>query len=226
MALYARVRGPELPAPTLKDLTTALEDGRFLVAEADGQILACSTLFPVTSATCHTYVGEFTGAFVDPRLRRGKPISMQTLMLGLRVLHHAVLLGDVIEPATNSLITVVKKDNRASIANVLKSGFVECGPQPDWLRYEELSWHGDYVKDEWRYFRATTETVRHLAGRLIAHGLLDWKFALVNARGPIDVSLVGFHDLELAAEDIKQLASGELTIELSDLPQKLIYAGD
>ena len=95
-ALYERERSPVLPPPTNKDLETALRDGRFIVGETEeGEIVACATMIPFSPADSVTYVGELTGAFVDERFRGGKPVNLQTLMLGLQVLHHVVLEGQI-----------------------------------------------------------------------------------------------------------------------------------
>lgn len=224
MALYTEQASDVLPPPTLKDLASAIEDGRLFVVQGPDGLLACSALVPLTSATCHSYVGELTGTFVAKPLRGGKPIGVQAILLGLRVLHHAVLLGDVTPPASNSLVTIVKKGNTYSSANVTRAGFVPCPERPPWLKYDELSWHGDHVEDEWEYFRATPETVKHLATQLIDHGLLDGKFTITIAEEPVDIHLRGFKELSRAREDLIAIAKGELEIPLSALPAKLSYA--
>lgn len=223
-ALYKRERSALLPPPSNKDLETALVDGRFIVSETEeGEIAACATMIPFSPAASVTYVGELTGAFVDERFRSGKPVNLQTVMLALRILHYVILEGEPIAPATNTFIIIARKNNAASLANVRKAGFVECGPQPDWMEYDKLSWHGDYDEGEWRYFRATSDTVQLLAKKFIDSGLLGGRCDTNTNSGNVEVELVGFHELELGAEDIKRIASGEYRVDLSDLPDELIY---
>jgi hypothetical protein len=214
-----------LPPPNNKDLETALKDGRFIVGETEeGEIVACATLIPFSPADSVTYVGELTGAFVDERFRGGKPVGLQTLMLGLRVLHHVVLEGESVRPAaTNTIITIVRKTNDASLANVKKAGFVECESQPDWMEYDQLSWHQGSGKDDWRCFRATSDTVQLLAKRLVDSGLLNGKLDIATSCGDVEVELTGFRELELGAEDIRKIASGRYRADLSDLPDDLLY---
>jgi hypothetical protein len=224
-ALYKREHSPALPSPTNKDLETALRDGRFIVGETEeGEIVACATMIPFSPADSVTYVGELTGAFVDKRFRGGKPVSLQTLMLGLRILHHVALEGESVKPAaTNTIITIVKKTNKASLANVKKAGFVECESQPDWLEYDKLSWHQGSDKDEWQCFRATSDTVQLLAEKLVDNGLLEGKLDIKTSSGGVEVELIGFRELKLAAADVREMASGQYRADLSDLPDELLY---
>lgn len=224
-ALYQRESSPVLPPPNNKDLETALTDGRFILGETEeGEIVACAAMIPFSPASSVTYVGELTGAFVDRRFRGGKPVSLQTLMLGLRVLHHVVLEGESAEPAaTNTIITIVKKTNEASLANVKKAGFIECESQPDWLEYDKLSWHAGSDKDEWQCFRATSDTLRMLTKKLVDNGLLDGKLDTKTSSGDVEVELIGFRELTLGAADIRKIASGEYATDLSDLPDELGY---
>lgn len=224
-ALYKREHSPMLPPPDNKDLETALRDGRFVVGETEqGEIVACATLIPFSPVGSLTYVGELTGAFVDKRFRGGNPVSLQTLMLGLRILHHVVLEGEPVKPATNTLMTIVRKGNANSLANAKKAGFVECEALPDWMEYDKLSWHGeDCDKDEWQCFRATSDTVQRLARRLVDNGLLGGKLDIATSSGDVEIELTGFRELELGAEDIRKIASGEYRVDLSDLPGELAY---
>ena len=224
-ALYQRESSPALPPPSNKDLETALTDGRFIIGETEeGEIVACAAMIPFSPASSVTYVGELTGAFVDERFRRGKPVNLQTLMLGLRVLHHVVLEGESVKPAaTNTIITIVKKTNANSLANVEKAGFIKCESQPEWLEYDKLSWHAGPDKDEWQCFRATSDTVQYLAKQLVENGLLGGKLETRTSSGDVEVELTGFRELTLGAADIRKMASGESPADLSDLPDELGY---
>ncbi len=214
-----------LPPPTNKDLETALRDGRFIVGETEeGEIVACATMIPFSPADSVTYVGELTGAFVDERFRGGKPVNLQTLMLGLRVLHHVVLEGESVKPAaTNTIVTIVEKTNERSLANVKKTGFVECELLPDWMEYDKRSWHEGSDKDKWQCFRATSDTVQFLAKKLVDNGLLNGKLDIKTSSGDVEVELTGFRELKLGTADIRKMASGQYRADLSDLPDELLY---
>ena len=222
-----RERSPLLPVPSNRDLETALRNGRFVVGtDASDAIAACATLVPLSSERSLNFVGELTGSFVDPRYRSGKPFGLQTLMLGLRLLHHAVLEGEAVPPATNTLITVVRHDNIRSLANVRRTGFVECDRLPRWLRFDLHSWTGGEDAAHWRFFRATDATLRRIAEVLVGHGLLTGRMRTVTATGAVEIALVGFRELDIGAADIREIAAGQYRVALAGLPETMTYPGD
>ena len=91
------------------------------------------------------------------------------------------------------------------------------------MEYDKLSWHGDYDEGEWRYFRATADTAQLLAKRFVDSGLLGRACEITANLGTFEVELAEFHELQLGAEDIERIASGEYRVDLSDLPEELIY---
>jgi hypothetical protein len=224
MKFYARERSDELPTPTAKDLATALEDGRLLfVEDQENQILATAAYIPITARSCLTVVGELTGTRVTDALNRGKPLNFQTLLLGLRVLHHIAYEGEPIPPGSYSIITIVKKTNEPSYKNIVKSKFVEFKERPEWLRFDELSWHGKYVEDDWRYFYATSETVQHLANQLISNGLLSWNMNLEVRAGRASIHFEGFRSIAAAAPDLIAFSSGARKAKIVPPPQSLLF---
>lgn len=222
MRFYAVNRSEYLPSPQSKDLINALRHGRQIVIDDFiGGLVGTAANIPFTDPTCSSFVGELTGTAVNPSLRGGSPVKLQTILLGLRVLHHAVLIGDAIDGST-SLLTIVKRENERSIKNILKAKFARCDKLPAWFKYDELAWHGSYVVDEWEYFVATSETVRFLARTLIDNGLLTSRINIETASGPTEVVFEGFRDLELARDDLLRIADGELEINLRPLPERLL----
>jgi len=189
----------------------------------DGEILACSAHIFVTPESAKTYVGELTGICVTSRLNGACPIRIHTLLLGLRVLHSVATMPTALGGASTSLITIVKASNERSLRGIRAAQFVEMQHRPAWLRFDELSWHGGDAGSDWTYFYATNETARHLAEKLIAVGLFDWKISLEVPSGSVVASLEGFHELRLAETDIRALAEGRQEVDWTPPPDGIVF---
>jgi hypothetical protein len=221
-AFYARERSDVLPPPTTKDLLDAVSKGRLIAAEdRQGRIIACTAQILLTPEGAKTYVGELTGTRVTEPLNGARPLRFHMLLLGLRLLNQAAGLPQSRAGASTSLVTIVKTSNERSLKGIRAAGFAELRDTPSWLKFDELSWHGDYVAGEWAYFFATNDTVRRVARTLIDAGLFTWRLNLENRHGSLDVQLDGFDDLRLAEADIRAIAEGRHTVDWVAPPAKI-----
>jgi hypothetical protein len=223
MRFYARERSANLPTPTVKDLTTALTDGRFLIAESeDGEIRACAAQIPLTTHSLSCLRRRVDRHSSDQTTQPWQANQLSDPDARFARAAPCCSLGRGSAACFEQPITIIKKENIGSLKNVRRAKFVDCEERPDWLRFDELSWHGDYVVDEWEYLLATSESVRYLADKLISNG-----FSKVNEHRhgvrPTEIALDGFRDLAVAQDDIRHIALGRRTIDLAPLPERLIF---
>lgn len=77
-----------------------------------------------------------SGARVTSRLNGFGPVGVQRLLLGASLLKHAAAEGMVAPGFSNTLLTIVRSDNRKSLANVVAAGSEPPQERPDWFATE------------------------------------------------------------------------------------------
>src|SRR6185436_7839687 len=103
-----------LPAPTAKTVGDTIAQGRILLVEAQGvaEIVASGALFDLSPATALTYVAELAGMRTTRAVGGLTPVTMQALLLGLRLLGHVTTEPRVARKgATNSIVATVHAGN-------------------------------------------------------------------------------------------------------------------
>jgi hypothetical protein len=220
-----------LPIPSVKDIGETIDSGRIILLETTirpSEIQACGAIFRYTPSNCKTYVGELAGMLALPAVNGLEPINTQTLLLGARLLGHAATEATAGPGRTNSLITIVKDGNQSSLKNVLAAGFHPLEERPDWIKYDEQAWLGSIVKEEWKYFYATNETIVSVAKKLEGVGLFGGLFKLrrIN-RSTKRPQLYTVHselrDIMHATEDLRQLIAGGHQVDLCPPPSSLVF---
>lgn len=224
MGFYREHTSVALPAPPVATLGSALSTGRFLLIEPldGGAILASAAIFDYSPPGWRTYVGELSGTRVTAPLNGFGPIGVQRLLLGARLLGHAATQSEHMQGCSSSLLTVVKSDNHNSIRNVEAAGFARLERRPDWIRYDEHSWNGAIVGDEWSYYVASDPTVRQAFADLAGVGIFSGAVRLSrNNRqtGEQEVIVIRsmLKDLDMSQEDLRAIHDGVRSSEL-DLP--------
>jgi hypothetical protein len=219
-----------LPIPSLKYIAVTIEDYRVILLEKidTSEILASAGIFRCSPRNSKTYVGELAGMLALPQVNGLKPVSAQTLLLGARLLGHMATDAEPGPGRTHSLITIVKDGNEKSLRNVLEAQFIPLDDRPDWFKYEELSWHGSIVQDQWRYFYASNETIVCIAKKLVDAGLLDRELCLSKTnRDTQEVENFYIHcelnDILNAAGEIHRLLRDEYRIDLCPPPADLVF---
>jgi hypothetical protein len=230
LQFYAKNRRQYLPPPSVKDIAETIGLHRIILLEArdTGQILASGAIFRYSPANSKTYIGELAGMLATEPVNGLRPVNAQTLILGARLLGHAATEAEPGSGRTNSLITIVHKDNRKSITNIEGAGFLPLPNVPGWFKYEELAWHGSIIKDQWRYYYATSETILRTAKALAEHGLFDGQFNLNRidrASGQVEQCTIHSEltDIMNAADDLKALLRQEYEINLCSPPATLVF---
>lgn len=226
---YAGNKSAALPIPTVKVVGDTIEQGRILVVQPTGEdrIVASAAVFQLTPQSALTYTGELAGMRATTDVGGLGPASMQTLLLGLRLIGHVALEPASAAPgATNSLIAIVKSDNARSIANIEAIGMKPLGARPGWMQYDEQSWHGKIVDDEWRYYFADNDTIVKALHILVPLGLLGGDISLERTDRQSDARhRFEFHlelpDLVFALGDLEDIQSGRAVVELVRPPAQI-----
>lgn len=228
MGFYRENASEALPAPSVATLGNALSLGRFLLIEPPdgGMILASAAIFDYSPSGWRTYVGELSGTRVTASLNGFGPIGIQRLLLGARLLGHAATQSEHQQGSSSSLLTVVKSDNHNSIRNVEAAGFARLEHRPDWIRYDEHSWNGAIVGDEWSYYVASDATVRQAFADLAGVGIFGGTVRLSrNNRQTNEEEVVSIRsmlkDLHIAHEDLRAIHDGARSSELRPPPADL-----
>ena len=228
MSFYRENASLALPAPSVVTLGSALSTGRFLLIESldGGLILASAAIFDYSPPGWRTYVGELSGTRVTASLNGFGPIGIQRLLLGARLLGHAATQSAHLQGCSSSLLTVVRSDNHNSIRNVEAAGFARLERRPDWIKYDEHSWNGAVVGDEWSYYVASDATVRQAFSDLAGVGIFGGIVLLSrNNRQTGDLEVVSIRsmlkDLGMALEDLRAIHEGARLSELEPPPDEL-----
>jgi hypothetical protein len=219
-----------LPPPPSKDIADTIAEDRVLILEdlRKETILACGAIFRLSPVSSKTYVGELAGMRALCAVRGLRPFSAQTLLIGARLLGHAATDAEPGRGRTNSLVTIVKKGNERSKNNIEAACFRPLTQRPAWIRYDELAWHGSIVSDEWSYYYATNETVRHVAKLLVEKGLLQGEMLLTRTnRTTGEDEQFRIHsqlrDIVNSAGDVHRLLRGQYQIQLCSPPERLVF---
>lgn len=213
-----------LPTPQTKLIGDTIKSNRLLIVDSGfgSAILAVGALFTLTPADQLTYVAELSGMRVDGAIGGLEPLSIQTLLVALRVLGFVAAEGEALGEATNSLIAIVKKGNTRSRENLELSGFKPLATRADWLKYDEVGWNGRIVTDDWTYHYADGETVVRLIelmGDALSRGVIvltrinNQTQRLEEFRITIDLP-----DFLRAADDFDAIASGDQPVDLVTPP--------
>ena len=163
-----------LPAPLTKDVGDAVSGGHLLVVEdhATRKILACSGTFTISPKKAG-FVGELAGTRTKAEIGGVEPVSIQQLMIALRLL--ACMMGEGEAGANSSglsLVTFVARANARSIANIEAAGFELLEPIPAWMIYDARTWQAHPGGGSWLTYYATVETCRRALACLGDHGVL------------------------------------------------------
>lgn len=209
-------------------LAKALDLGRILVIEPErgGDLAAATATFDFSPEGYRTYVGELSGTCVTSTLNGCRPISMQRLLLAVRLMNHAVYATEPADGCSSTLITIVKDTNFRSRRNVQDAGFVPVSELPEWMAYEHRSWTGD-EGGGWTYYMATDSTVRRAIEDLDAVGIFSGRRELRRddrANGgeeAIDIRCA-LNDLVLGQSDLRAIASGNQGSGLSAPAKTLV----
>ena len=228
-AFYREQHSERLPAPSTRDLYETLDNGRFLIVEPldGGVIAACAAIFDFTSHDCPRYVGELSGTRVTRALGGLGPMSFQGLLLRARLAGYVATASEHPEGRSSSLITIVKSDNAPSLQNVESAGFVRLEHRPEWFAYDDLSWHGSIIEDDWQFFLATEATVRDALRSLSELGVFRGQIELSRMNRDSGLSeqfsiRIDLPDIAYAVQDLTDIMDGRRRAGLSDLPESLV----
>lgn len=145
------VRREAFPVPSLLEITQSIDQENFLLIEnaATGEILAASGLFRLVHHTEGVF-GELSGMCTAPRIGGLTPLTIQKLMLAVRIVRASSdLIGDI---GSSSLVSFVRKDNEPSFDNLRAAGLETLEDIPEWLQDEFISWFGWSGHDQWHTF--------------------------------------------------------------------------
>jgi hypothetical protein len=187
--------------------------------------VATAGIFHMSPVNAVHFVAELAGTRVTPPVGGTSPVRVQRILIVLRLILHAASRYEVLEPgARDTLLTLTRKTNAKSAANVKSCGFVPLpNRRPAWLEYDEISWNGKLVTDDWDYFYATEETVRTCAKLFFEHGMYR---RMVLQQGslaqPINLE-INLPGLAHQIDDLRAIAHGEHAISLG-LPPADLYA--
>ena len=111
--------------------------------------------------------------------------------------------------------------------NVESAGFVRLEHRPEWFAYDDLSWHGSIIKDDWQFFLATEATVRDALRSLSELGVFRAQIELsrINRESGLTEQFsirIDLPDIAYAAQDLADIMDGRRSAGLSDLPDSLV----
>lgn len=228
MAFYRANAKVASPPPALGSLIKALRTGRLMVIEPEGGggYVAASATFDFSPEGFTAYVGELSGTCVTGALNGCRPLSVQRMFIAVRLAIHAVFSSEPEERGTNTLISIVKRDNKASRENIEAAGLVPAPALPDWMDYEHHSWTGD-GGDGWAYYMATADTVRQAAVDLDTLGLFSGRVRLrradrVNGGEECIEIRCALNGIEMAEADLREIAAGRQDVCLGAPLDRLV----
>lgn len=228
---YPRHKSDALPLETSKSIGDALDLGRILLVTpwSGSDIAATGALFQLTPQASLTYVGELAAMRVTNTVGGLGPLSMQQVLVGLRVLGFVALESvSLMEGATNSIITAVHHKNGTSRANIEAMGLKPMPePFPDWLVYNRLS-YGLANDDTWQYYYADHDTCVQSIERLASVGLFSNVIRL-GRRNKNNGQLEQFElhleldELRYAFKDLKAVHAGKQRLALVRPSPSLLF---
>lgn len=177
-----------------------------------------------------TYVAELAGMRTTAMVGGTEPISIQRLLIGLRLLGHVAAEPEpILEGATNSIITAVHEGNRDSIDNIEAMGLKPLvGPFPDWLAYDQIGWNGGATEGSWHYYYADNDSCVRSLDVLEGVGLFERTIRLhrtnrnTGQRQDFEFHLE-LNDLHHAAEDLRAIQYGTAEAALVEPPPSLVF---
>ena len=217
---------------TAKTVGDAIESGRLLLVKpwSGSEIAAAGALFQLTPQASLTYVAELAGMRVTGAVGGLQPVSMQKVLIGLRLLGHAAGEREPCrEGATNSIIAAIHKDNGASIKNIEKMALQSLPePFPDWLRHNQIGWYGAAVDDTWRHYYADNEACIRSVDLLDSVGLFTRIIRLHRTNSDSGQTedfefYLELNDLYDAAKDLKAIQQRTAQVALVRPPPSLAF---
>jgi len=220
-----------LPAPTAKTVGDTISQGRILLVEGrdSSDIAASGAIFDLSPASALTYVGELAGMRATRAVGGLQPVSMQALLLGLRLLGHVTTEPTVARKgATNSVIATVQASNVRSIANIEGVGMKPLVRRPEWFHYDELVWHGYVVGTEWQYYYADIDTIVAVLRMFSAVGLFEREIKLSRTESESgQAENFEFHlllpDLGRAEGDLREILQNGTGVDLVAPPEEIVF---
>ena len=219
------------PAPTAKTVGDTIAQGRILLVEGrdSSEIAASGAIFDLSPASALTYVGELAGMRATRAVGGLQPVSMQALLLGLRLLGHVTTEPTVVRKgATNSIIATVQASNARSIANIEGVGMKPLVRRPEWFHYDELVWHGYVIGTEWQYYYADIDTIVAVLRMFSAVGLFDHEIRLSRIESESgQAENFEFHlqlpDLRRAEGDLREILQNQTGVDLVPPPEEIVF---
>ncbi len=219
------------PAPTAKTVGDTIAQGRILLVEGrnSSEIAASGAIFDLSPASALTYVGELAGMRATRAVGGLRPVSMQALLLGLRLLGHVTTEPTVVRKgATNSIIATVQASNARSIANIEGVGMKPLVRRPGWFHYDELVWHGYIIGTEWQYYYADIDTIVAVLRMFSTVGLFDHEIRLSRIESEsAQAENFEFHlllpDLRRAEGDLREILQNRTGVDLVPPPEEIVF---
>jgi hypothetical protein len=233
LIFYLENKSPVLPLESAKTIGDAIETGRILIVESYdgdyGPILASGSVFQLTPQASPTYVAELAGMRVTKTLGGAQPINVQMMLIGLRLLGHAALEPEpLMRGATNSIIAAVHKKNETSFGNLEAMQMHPLPPPlPAWLAYNQISWYGSAVNDDWRYYYADNDTIVRSLMALGDVGLFGGEITLhrqnrTNGQHELFKFVLDLNELLYATEDLLSISCGATRVALMPPPPAIV----
>jgi hypothetical protein len=232
LAFYREHASDALSPPSAKTVGDTIGQGRILLVEeqASAAIVASGALFELSPTVALTYVGELAGMRATRAVGGLKPMTIQAVLLGLRLLGHVANEAQALRKgATRSIVTIVKEDNAASIRNIESIGMKPLLRRPDWFQYDEFMWYGAAGGPEWKYYYADPGTVVEALRQLAAVGLFENQIRLNRIdRASGQAEEFAFHlqlkDIARAAPDLKGILESGAGVDLVSPPDDIQFA--
>jgi hypothetical protein len=154
MSFYTTDERDTLPAPSYGDLKEALRQQSLLtVTKADdGAVAATAGYFEYARSDENSMIYELAGTRVKNNIGRLKEISLQQILLSLRIIQVVVT-----EAGPVGVISSAKSSR--SIENLISLAMEEILPKPAWFEFDTCSWTRMEDRPKWKHFAATMRSV-------------------------------------------------------------------
>jgi len=157
MRFYRATETDTLPPPSLQTLVRSLDVGSLLIAQnaSDGAILATAGYFDYIKTSDAHQVFELAGTRVTGAIGRLAPLSLQQILLAVRLFQIASTEG-----GDHPISVISSARHPKSIANLQALQMAEIAEMPAWLEYDTCSWTRQSERTNWRHFLATPASMR------------------------------------------------------------------
>ena len=231
LEFYEAEHSPELPLEPAKVVGDTIAAGRILIVESTSEpgIPASGAVFQQTPQASLTYVGELAGMRVTNVVGGAGPISVQMMLIGLRLLGHVAYEPKVsAKGATNSLVTIIKHDNTRSIENIEAMGLKPLVARPAWMKFNEIGWHGKIVESEWKYYYADNVSIVRSLQLLSNVGLFEGVIVLTRTNKKTGNEeefrfALELNDLTFASKDLHMILDGKTVVDLVPPPAAVVF---